>query len=87
MDASQIGRQEVSHRDSPDTVCSDILAAANDGVWLVLMFHEFVKQAPAEYQYNIDDFRRILACARQLQDQDLIRVVTVADALKLLAEN
>lgn len=87
VDASQIGRLEVSHEDSPKKVCGDILDAAADGVWLVLMFHEFVEQAPTEYQYNIDDFRRILACAKQLQDQDVIRVVTVADAMKLLGEN
>jgi peptidoglycan/xylan/chitin deacetylase (PgdA/CDA1 family) len=87
VDASEIGRLEVSHEDSPTEVCGDILEAAVEGVWLVLMFHEFVEQAPAEYQYNIDDFRRILACAKRLQDQDLIRVVTVADAMKLLGKH
>lgn len=87
VDASEIGRLEVSHEDSPTKVCGDILEAAVEGVWLVLMFHEFVEQAPSEYQYNIDDFRRILACAKRLQDQDLIRVVTVADSMKLLGKH
>jgi peptidoglycan/xylan/chitin deacetylase (PgdA/CDA1 family) len=87
VDASQIGRLEVSHQDSPTKVCSDIQEAALDGVWLILMFHEFVEQAPTEYQYRIDDFRRILECSSRLQEQGQIRVVTVADAMKLLAEN
>lgn len=87
VDASQIGRLEVSHQDSPTKVCGEIAEAARDGIWLVLMFHEFVAQAPDKYQYDIADFRRILACASRMQEQDLIQVVTVADAMKLLAEN
>jgi len=87
VDASQIGRQEVSHKDTPAKICGDIAQAARDGVWLVLMFHEFVKNTPTKYQYNIADFRRILACAKRMQDQDLIRVVTVADAMRLLGKN
>ncbi|MDM7930522.1 polysaccharide deacetylase family protein [Tabrizicola sp.] len=87
VDASQIGRLEVSHQVSPAKICGEIAKAARDGVWLVLMFHEFVSQTPGEYQYAIADFRRILACARRMQGQDLIRVVTVADAMKLLGKN
>lgn len=87
VDPGQIGRLEVSHDDSPTEVCREILDAAQNGVWLVLMFHEFVEQTPGEYQYGIGDFRRILACAKRLQDQDLIRVVTVSGAIDLLSKN
>lgn len=87
VDAGQIGRLEVAHEDSPTKVCEEIIKATLDGVWLVLMFHEFVEQAPGDYQYGISDFRSILACAKRLQDQELIRVVTVSDAMKLLSEN
>ena len=84
VDAAQIGRLEVSHQDSPKQVCEAMNDAARDGIWLVLMFHEFVKQDPGKYQYGIDDFRRILACAKLLQDRKMIRVVSVADAMELL---
>ena len=68
-------------------MCAEIVEAALNGVWLVLMFHELVEQPPGDYEYGISDFRRILACAKRLQDQELIRVVTVADAINLLSEN
>ena len=87
VNPAQIGRLDVSHRHSPAKVCDAMRDAARDGVWLVLMFHEFVRQEPAEYQYNIDDFRRILACAKALQDESRIRVVTVADAMNLRGGN
>lgn len=84
VDVGQIGRFEVSHRHSPKQVCEVIDDAARNGIWLVLMFHEFVERDPAEYQYGIEDFRHILACAKLLQDRKTIRVVSVADAVKLL---
>lgn len=87
VDATRIGRLDVSHQDSPARICDTLRAAARDRVWLVLMFHEFVQRKPGKYQYQIDDFRSILACARLLQDEGAIRVVTVAQAMDLLARD
>lgn len=87
VDAAQIGRLDVSNTLRPAKVCDAIEKAAVDGIWLVLMFHEFVEQAPGEYQYDIGDFRHILACAKRLQDEGRIRVVTVADAMKQLGKD
>ncbi|MDX5349813.1 MAG: polysaccharide deacetylase family protein [Paracoccaceae bacterium] len=87
VNPGQIGRLNVSSQDSPQKVCGAIEEAAAGGIWLVLMFHEFVAQAPGEYQYGIGDFRSILACAKRLQDAGRIRVVTVADAMELLRKD
>lgn len=86
VDAGQIGRLEVSHQDSTIEVCEEIAEAAANGVWLILMFHEFVEHTPGAYEYGISDFRGILACTKRMQDQGWIRVVTVADAMALLSE-
>lgn len=85
VDPTQIGRTNVLPQDSPADLCGSMQEAARQGYWLVLMFHEFVKNNPGEYQYDIDDFRAVLDCARSLQDQGQIRVVTVSEAMALIA--
>lgn len=53
--------REVSATTTPEEAISWINDAVQKKMWLVLMMHEVVTGAPAEYQYNAADLEKIVA--------------------------
>lgn len=85
-DRTMISRMNVDWNTPPETYCAEIRAAAENGTWLVLMFHEFVHSDPEPYKLAIADYKAVLACAAEARDAGAIRIATVRDAMALIAQ-
>jgi peptidoglycan/xylan/chitin deacetylase (PgdA/CDA1 family) len=85
VDRNYIGRLEVTHDMEPETVCGEMVRAAQNGVWLVLLIHGLVEETPGEYEVSISTYREILSCAAYLDNAGIIDVVTVKDAMERIA--
>jgi peptidoglycan/xylan/chitin deacetylase (PgdA/CDA1 family) len=81
VDPSYIGRLEVTHEMEAVTVCGEMVRAAQNDVWLVLLIHGLVEGTPGEYEVSVSTYREILSCAAYLDDAGIIDVVTVRDAM------
>ena len=82
LDPARIVRLEVGSDMAPEIACAEVLRAAREGRWLVLMFHGFVEEDPGSYEYATGDFAEILACADYLRDAGLVRFATVTDVVE-----
>jgi peptidoglycan/xylan/chitin deacetylase (PgdA/CDA1 family) len=85
VDPNLIGRLEVTHDMEAVTVCGEMVRAAQNDVWLVLLIHGLVEGTPSKYQVSVSTYREILSCAAYLDDAGIIDVVTVKDAMERIA--
>jgi len=85
-DRAMISRMNVNWNTPPETYCAEIRKAAQNGTWLVLMFHEFVRSDPEPYKMAVADYKTILTCAAEARNVGAIRIVTVRDAMELIAQ-
>lgn len=60
-DRYQIVSREVTATTTPEQAIAWIDDAVRNKMWLVLMMHEVVTGAPADYQYNAADLEKIVA--------------------------
>jgi len=81
IDPRYIGRLEVTFDMSATLVCGEMVRAAQNDTWLVLLFHGIVNGDPADYQITANKFEAIIACARFLEDNGIVEVKTVRDAM------
>lgn len=81
IDPSSIDRLPVDIWTEPTSVCGKMVNAAITHSWLVLMFHGFTNGEPTDYETRSAGLRQIMQCARTLEDNGVIRVVTVAEAM------
>lgn len=79
-----IGRMNVSRDATVSSVCGEMLRTAQEHTWLVLIFHEIVEQPKEdnEYQLSIDKFDSMMRCAHILAAHDIIKLVTVREAME-----
>ncbi len=65
-------------------ICGEMINAAQNHEWLVLLFHEIVEGDPEEYQISEAMFEKIISCARYLERSNLIRLDTVKGAMQTI---
>lgn len=80
-----IERLAVESDMQPSLVCGEMIRAALNNEWLVLMFHEVVMSEPSGYQISANTFEEILACARYLEDNGIVRLETIKSAMARIA--
>jgi peptidoglycan/xylan/chitin deacetylase (PgdA/CDA1 family) len=81
IDPRFIGRLEVVNTMTAAEVCGEMVASAQSGTWLVLLFHGITEGPPGEYEVSTAMMDEILSCAAFLQAREVIEVKTVRDAL------
>lgn len=86
-DPARIGRLNVDYTVAPEAVCGEMLLAAKQGYWLVLMFHGFAKGEPRELQTRQADFRLMLSCAAFLAEMGALDIVTLREAMDRVSDN
>ncbi|SMH36283.1 polysaccharide deacetylase family protein [Maritimibacter sp. HL-12] len=84
-DRAMISRMNVNWNTPPEHYCAEIRAAAANGIWLVLMFHQIVESDPEPYTLALNDFEEIMSCAAEARDAGAIRIETVRDAMALIS--
>lgn len=82
IDPRYIGRYEITRDISSATVCGEMVRAALDNVWLVLLVHGIVEDNPNESQISARHFEEVVSCAALLAEKGVIRVLTVEDAMR-----
>lgn len=84
VDPTQIDRLGVYTHTQVSSICGEMERAAEQQNWLILMFHGFSEGEPGEYEIRADKFRKIMACARELEDIGHIRIATISEAMRLI---
>ncbi|MCP5038353.1 MAG: polysaccharide deacetylase family protein [Rhodobacteraceae bacterium] len=84
IDPLRIERMEVTRDHDSEYICGEMINAAQNHEWLVLLFHEIVEGDPEEYQISEAMFEKIISCARYLERSNLIRLDTVKGAMQTI---
>jgi hypothetical protein len=72
-----------SEVDDADSVMAEIDKAVAQKTWLMLSWHDLVGGTAAEStEFSDDEFDEVVDYVRSLQDDGMLKVRTVADALK-----
>lgn len=81
VDQNYIGRFEITRETSSETVCGEMVRAALNHVWLVLLVHDIVEENPDVSQISARHFEEVVACADLLADKGVVRILTIRDAM------
>ena len=87
IDPTYIGRYEVTSDIASDELCKEMVRAAEERTWLVLLFHGLTDGTPpGNYELSVKAYEDVLSCAVTLRDAGVIDVVTVREAMTTLLE-
>lgn len=84
IDPRYIGRFEVTNDMSAARVCGEMVSAAQNDFWLVLLFHGIVDGDPVDYQITARKYEEIIACASLLDQKGVIQVKTIREAMEAI---
>lgn len=84
IDRRYIGRFEVTNDMNSARVCGEMVRAAQNDIWLVLLFHGIVDADPQDYEVAAWQFEEVVACASLLAEKQVIQVLTIKDAMEAI---
>lgn len=83
-DPAMISRMDVDWETPPEIYCDEMRSAAANGIWLVLMFHQFTEDDPEPWVQAVDDYEAVMSCAAELRDAGELEILTVRDAMAVI---
>lgn len=85
LNRMEIDRIAIDDGVSPSAVCGEIVEAAQNREWMVLMFQEIVTTGAGQYQSSESNIEHIFSCIHYLRVHGEIKVVPIREAIQTAA--
>lgn len=83
IDPYNIHCVDVDHPYTVGQIVDMVNEAAQTNKWLVLLFHRLVLEKPKEYEFNKNNFERVIDYVNLLRNDQQIEVKNVTEVLKI----